>query len=134
MIHNLLPNNIIRKINQELSISGQITIEQLEKLVDDGYKSIINLCFTNDLSFCPEEEEKVKSLGLYYVNLPTRIDTLNLSAADQVFQIIRELPKPILIHCDNCKRSAAIVLLYIANKQGINFDQVWQQVISLELS
>ncbi|MBD2296055.1 hypothetical protein H6G06_21895 [Anabaena sphaerica FACHB-251] len=125
--------NIVRKINQELAISGQITPEQLQKLADEGYKSLLNLCFPDEQGFWRNEQEKTQLLGLCYVNLPTKIEKLTLQAANQVFQIIGELPKPLLIHCDNSKRSAAIVLLYISTKQGIKFEEVWQQAINLDL-
>jgi hypothetical protein len=66
---------------------------------------------------------------LYYVNLPTKIENLIHQTAKQVFQIIDELPKLLLIHCDNSKRSAAIVLLYFSTKQGIAFEQVWNKLL-----
>jgi uncharacterized protein (TIGR01244 family) len=133
MIDNVLPINIVRKINQEITISGQITPEQLQKLADDGYKSVLNLCFADEQGSWKGEQEKTEFLGLCYVNQPTKIENLTLQAANQVFQIINELPKPLLIHCNNSKRSAAIVLLYISTKQGINFEQVWQQAVNLDL-
>ncbi len=133
MIDYMFPMNIIRKINQQLAISGQITPEQLQQLADDGYKSVLNLCFANESISWTNEQQKTELLGLYYVNLPTKIENLIHQTAKQVFQIIDELPKPLLIHCDNSKRSAAIVLLYISTKQGIAFEQVWQQTINLDL-
>jgi uncharacterized protein (TIGR01244 family) len=133
MIDNVLPINIVRKINQDLAISGQITPDQLQQLADDGYKSVLNLCFSDEPSFWQHEQEKSQLLGLSYINLPTKIANLTHPAANHIFQVIRELPKPLLIHCDNSKRSAAIVLLYISTKQGIAFEQVWQKTINLDL-
>ncbi|MEY3256806.1 MAG: hypothetical protein RLZZ29_1941 [Cyanobacteriota bacterium] len=133
MIDNVLPINIVRKINQDLAISGQIRPDQLQQLADDGYKSVLNLCFADEPSFWHNEQEKSQLLGLSYVNLPTKIENLTHPSANQIFQIIKEIPKPLLIHCDNSKRSAAIVLLYISTKQGIAFDQVWQKTINLDL-
>lgn len=133
MIDNVLETNIVRKINQELTISGQITPEQLEKLAQDGYKSVVNLCLNDEPTFWLDEKEETQVLGLCYVNLPTKIENLTFHCANNIFQVINKLPTPILIHCNNSKRSAAIVLFYISNKQGIKFDQVWQQVINLDL-
>jgi uncharacterized protein (TIGR01244 family) len=129
----MMSTNIIRTINQELAISGQITPEQLQQLVDDGYKSVINLCFANEQEFWPDEQEESQVLGLCYVNLPIKVGNFTHQSAIGIFQIIQELPKPILIHCGNCKRAAAIVLLYISNKQGIAFEKAWQQAINLDL-
>ncbi|AFZ59575.1 hypothetical protein H6G54_13850 [Anabaena cylindrica FACHB-243] len=125
--------NVVRKINQELTICGQITPEQLQNLADDGYKSILNLRFADEQNSWNNEQEKTELLGLHYVNFPIKIENLNHESAIEVFQIISELPKPLLIHCDNSKCSAVIVLLYISTKQGIEFNQAWQQAVNLGL-
>ncbi|TAF11022.1 MAG: hypothetical protein EAZ77_02110 [Nostocales cyanobacterium] len=125
--------NVVRKINQELAISGQITPDQLKKLADDGYKSILNLCCADEQGFWINEQEKTQFLGLRYVNLPTKTKKLTHQNVNYIFQIIGDLPKPLLIHCENSKLSAAIVLLYISTQQGIDFDLVWQQVLNLDL-
>lgn len=57
---------LIRKINHDLAIAGQIDLEQLPQIV---------------------------------------------------LQEIRCLPKPVLVHCDNAIRSAAIALMHIATYQ-----------------
>lgn len=72
-------------------------------------------------------------MGLYYVNLPTKSEDINYQGTMQIYQTITELPKSALIHCDNSIRSTAIVLLYIALKQGIAFEKALQKVISLGL-
>jgi protein tyrosine phosphatase (PTP) superfamily phosphohydrolase (DUF442 family) len=56
--------NLIRKINQELAISGQITLEYLHQLADDGYKSVLNLCFANESISWTNEQQKSEFLGL----------------------------------------------------------------------
>lgn len=125
--------NTIRKINNELAIAGQITPEQFQEIADCGYKSVLNLRLPNEKNLLDGEQEKIEILGLYYVNFPTTSEEINYQFSLQIFQIINQLPKPTLIHCDNSLRSAAIVLLYIATKQGISFEQVFQQIIQIGL-
>ncbi|MBH8562912.1 hypothetical protein I8748_12090 [Nostoc sp. CENA67] len=125
--------NIIREINDELAIAGQITPEQLQEIADDGYKSVLNLRLQNELGILDREQEKIELLGLKYINFPIQIEEINYQLASQVFQIITQLPKPTLIHCDNSMRSAAIVLLYISTKQGITFENAFQKTIKLGL-
>ncbi|MFN6569062.1 beta-lactamase hydrolase domain-containing protein [Dendronalium sp. ChiSLP03b] len=125
--------NTIRKINNELAIAGQITPEQFQHIAEDGYKSVLNLRLANEKGMLDCEQEKIEILGLFYVNLPTKAEEINHQVALQIFKIINQLPKPILIHCDNSLRSAAIVLLYIATKQGIAFEQVFQITIRIGL-
>ncbi|RCJ15302.1 hypothetical protein A6S26_08260 [Nostoc sp. ATCC 43529] len=125
--------NIVRKINDELAIAGQITLVQLKQIADEGYKSVLNLRLPDETGLLADEQNKTELLGLYYLNLPFKAQDINDRATLEIFQIIAELPKPALIHCDNSIRSATIVLLYIALKQGINFDKALQKVINLGL-
>lgn len=123
--------NIVRKINSDLAIAGQITPEQLQQVAGEGYKSVLNLRFSDETGLWTQEQAETEFLGLSYVNLPTKVENLNHQAAMRIFQSISELPKPMLIHCDNALRSSAIVLLYIATNQGITFEKAWQQTIKL---
>ncbi|WP_427157414.1 hypothetical protein ACQFX9_17990 [Aliinostoc sp. HNIBRCY26] len=125
--------DIIRKINHELSIAGQITPEQFPQLLVDGYKSILNLRSPDEKGWLEDEKDKLEFLGLRYLNTPTKVEEINRQTTLQVLQIINELPKPALIHCDNSIRSAVIALLYIATKQGITFEKAIELTMSLGL-
>ncbi|MBW4645613.1 MAG: hypothetical protein KME23_21940 [Goleter apudmare HA4340-LM2] len=125
--------NTVRKINDQLAIAGQITLEQLQQIADEGYKSVLNLRSSDETGCLEYEQEKTEFLELRYINLPIKAEGINHQAVLLVSQAINELPKPILIHCDNSIRSAAIVLIYIATKQGITFDNALQQTINLGL-
>jgi uncharacterized protein (TIGR01244 family) len=118
---------IVRKITEQLAISGQITPEQITDIARDGYKSVLNLRFPDEKDWWEDEQQQIEDLGLNYVNIPMKFEELNPQFALVVFTIMENLPKPILIHCDNGIRAVAIVLFYIANKQGIEFDQVWEK-------
>ncbi|WP_445638165.1 Sulfur transferase domain-containing protein [Nostoc sp. DSM 114161] len=125
--------NIVRKINDELAIAGQITLVQLKQIADEGYKSVLNLRSPDETGLLANEQEKTEFLGLYYLNLPFKPQDIKDESTLQIFQRIGELPKPTVIHCDNSIRSVTIVLLYIALKQGISFDKALQKVINLGL-
>jgi uncharacterized protein (TIGR01244 family) len=118
----------VRKINHELAIAGQITAEQIQQITEEGYKSVLNLRSPEERGLLDNEKSKLEYLGLGYVNLPIKFEEINHQTTLQVLQKINELPKPILIHCDNSIRSSVIALLYIATKQGISFEK------ALELS
>ncbi|MBE9206624.1 hypothetical protein IQ244_08860 [Nostoc sp. LEGE 06077] len=123
----------VRKINDELAIAGQITLDQLQQLADSGYKSILNLRSPEETSSLDNEQAKVELLGLQYINFPTNLCEINHQSALDIFQVINRSSKPTLIHCDDSIRSATIVLLYIATKQGIDFEKALQHTINLGL-
>ncbi|MEA5564548.1 beta-lactamase hydrolase domain-containing protein [Anabaena sp. UHCC 0399] len=125
--------DIVRKINNELSVAGQITPEQFPQILADGYKSIVNLRSPDEKGWLDDEKDKLEFLGLHYLNLPTTVDEINHQSTLQVLNIINELPKPALIHCDNSIRSAVIALLYIATKQGITFEKAIELTANLGL-
>ncbi|MCM0593577.1 MAG: sulfur transferase domain-containing protein [Gloeotrichia echinulata IR180] len=125
--------DMVRKINGDLAIAGQITADQFTQIADDGYRSVLNLRSPDETGFLAHEQEKIECLGLHYVHFPIKAEEINHQIAIQVFQTITELPKPVIIHCDNAIRSAAIMLLYIANKQGIEFEKAFQRTINLGL-
>jgi uncharacterized protein (TIGR01244 family) len=123
----------IRKITDDLAVSGQITVEQLKQLAQAGYKSVLNLRSPEEAGFQTSEQLNPHLLGLQYVNLPIKNTELNPQIALQVFEKINELPKPTLVHCDNGLRSAIIIFIYIATKQGIALDLAFSKAISLGL-
>ncbi len=117
----------VRKINDELAIAGQITPDQLAQLAQEGYASVLNLRLPNETGLLNEESQKVQYLSLNYINLPLKADSLNWEMSAPILQALDTLPKPILIHCDNALRAAAIALLYIAVRQGVEWDRAIAQ-------
>jgi uncharacterized protein (TIGR01244 family) len=117
----------IRKINDELTIAGQLDAVQLEQIVLEGIKSVLNLRSPDESGFLYAEQQLAESQGLYYVNLSVDIKTLDDAIIALVLQKIHQLPKPILIHCDNAVRSVAFALMYIATSQGATYQQAVQQ-------
>jgi uncharacterized protein (TIGR01244 family) len=123
----------IRKINDDLAIAGQITSEQLKQIAEAGYKSILNLRSPDEEGFQSHDRFHSHLLGLQYVNLPIEATKINPQVALQAFEKINELPKPTLVHCDSGRRSAVIIFMYIATRQGISLDLAFQQAINLDL-
>ena len=74
----------IRKINDELAIAGQITSEQLKQIAQEGFKSVLNLRSPDEEGFLSNEQEQANALGLYYINLPIKIETINDELASRI--------------------------------------------------
>ncbi|HEY9633455.1 MAG TPA: sulfur transferase domain-containing protein [Coleofasciculaceae cyanobacterium] len=125
--------NTIRKINDDLAISEQITPEQLQQILQGGFKSVLNLRSPDEAGFLNNEQQQVEALGLYYINVPVKVEAINDQVAAQVLNTIDELSKPALVHCNNSMRSAAMVLMHIATQQGVSLSQAFKQAEHLGL-
>lgn len=125
--------DMIRKITNELSIAEQPTLDELQQLAAEGYRSVVNLRSSHEVGFLKDEQQQVEGLGLSYVNFPIRIKNLDL---DKVLPLIQQLvgsPQPMLVHCDNGIRSSIVVLIRIATEQGIRAEDAFEKVVKLDL-
>lgn len=118
----------IRVITDDLAIAGQLALPQLMELVSQGFHAVLNLRSPEETGFLPEESDKASHLGLTYAHHPLPLGQLDPKQAEQIFAEINRLPKPLLMHCDNAVRSAAIALMYLSTRQGATLDAAWQQV------
>lgn len=123
----------IRKINDNLAIAGQPTPAQLRQIAQAGFKSILNLRSPDEEGFLNNEQQQVEALGLYYINVPVKIDSINYELVAQVLKQIDELAKPTLLHCNNAIRSAAFTLMHIATRQGVTLKQAFKQAEQMGL-
>jgi uncharacterized protein (TIGR01244 family) len=124
----------IRKITHDLAIAGQIGPEQLKQIAQEGFKSVLNLQTPEEKGFLVNEQQQVEDLGLNYMHMPIALDAINHDDITiQVLQKIAELAKPVLVHCSSDVRAAAMVLMYIATRQGVPLDKALKQAEKLGL-
>ena len=123
----------VRKINDELAISGQVRLEQLPEIAQEGFKSVLNLRSPNEAGFLDNEQQQAEALGLFYINIPVEFEEINDESVTQLFNQINKLPKPVLVHCDSGIRAAAIVLMHIAVRQGATLKQAFKRAEKLGL-
>ncbi|MDJ0733573.1 MAG: protein tyrosine phosphatase family protein [Nostocaceae cyanobacterium] len=115
----------VKKINEKLTVSAQITSEQLQQAAREGYKSVLNLRSPDEEGFWKEEQEKVEALGLEYVNIPVKVSTLTEELTTEILKQIDELPKPTLIHCGVSMRAGAMALMNIATREGMTPEEAF---------
>jgi uncharacterized protein (TIGR01244 family) len=123
----------IRRITDELAIAGQINPEQLQQIAQEEYQSVFNLRLSHEPGFWHDEQQQVELAGLYYTNLPIRAEAITKEVATEAFKKIRQLPKPILVHCSSGVRAATIILMYLAVRQGATLEQAFTQANQLGL-
>ncbi|MGZ3752955.1 MAG: hypothetical protein ACXVIY_13525 [Mucilaginibacter sp.] len=63
------------QVNDRLACSGQPTEEQLQAIMEEGYKVIINLGLTGTKYSLPDEAASVAGLGLTYHHIPVQFDS-----------------------------------------------------------
>ena len=101
----------IRQINEEYSVSGQITADDLAEIKSLGFKSIV--CNRPDdeeagqPSFAAIEAE-AKALGLEMRYVPVGKTGVEHSQVTQFVDALDELDRPMLAYCRSGARSTAI--------------------------
>jgi uncharacterized protein (TIGR01244 family) len=125
--------DMVRKITNELSIAGQPTLDELQQLAEDGYRTVVNLRSPNEAGFLNDEQQQVEDLGLCYAHIPIQIKSLSLDDLLLAIRQSTELPKPMLVHCDSGIRSSIVVLMQIAVEQGLKAEDAFQKVVNLGL-
>ena len=123
----------IRKINNQLTIAPQLTLEQLKQIAQEDFKSVLNLRSPDEIGFLSNEQQEAESLGLFYLNIPVNLEAINNDVITEVLKQINQLPKPILVHCDSAIRAAALVLIYIDTQQGATLEQACNKAKQLGL-
>lgn len=116
-----------KKINNELTIAGQVTPEQLQQAKQEGFKSVLNLRSPTEQTYWSDEQQYVESLGLHYANIPVmKVEELTAEVTDEVLKTIDELPKPVLVHCAAAMRAGVMSLMHQATRQGMTAEQAFE--------
>ncbi len=123
----------VRKITDDLAIAGQLTLEEFQQLVEEGYRSVVNLRSPDETGFLRGERQILEEFGICYLSHPTTLADIHPDFIRTLIQQIAKLPQPILLHCDSGTRSAILALFYIAMKQGMKAEQAFEKVTELGL-
>ncbi|AJD41855.1 TIGR01244 family phosphatase [Rhizobium sp. SEMIA 4085] len=101
----------IRQIDDEYSVSGQITLEDLDQIKAMGFKSIV--CHRPDQE-SPDQtpfsviEVRAKELGLDIAHVPVGSMGVTEEAVQGMVDALDEFPRPMLGYCRSGARSTAI--------------------------
>ncbi|OWY63615.1 phosphatase [cyanobacterium TDX16] len=117
----------VKKINEQLTVAGQVTPEQLQQAAQEGFKSVLNLRSPDEEGYWRDEQQQAEALELHYVNIPVKVDTLTEDKTTEVLEQIDALPKPALIHCYKQMRAGAMALMNIATRNGLTPEQAFEK-------
>jgi len=124
----------VKKVNDDLSIAGQISAEELRKLAIDGFKSVLNLRDSNENGFFHDEQQQAEIVGLEYVNVPLNSKEPNQELTAEAIQAVENLPKPVLIHCAGGARAGGIALIAEAIQAGLTYEEIAQKASELGIN
>jgi uncharacterized protein (TIGR01244 family) len=101
----------IRPINDDYSVSGQITVDELDQIKAMGFQSIV--CHRPD-GESPDQtpfadiEARAKALGLEIRHIPVGPMGVTEEAVQGMVDALDEFPRPMLGYCRSGARSTAI--------------------------
>ncbi len=128
----LVSGNFHEVIAGQLYRSSQLSDAQLARYVkENGIKTIINLRGENDGSaWYKHETATAEKLGVQHVDFGMSArKQLGLTRVAQLIQIMRDAPKPILIHCKSgADRTGLASAIYVNRVAGMDEDTAEQQL------
>ncbi|MCO6185610.1 TIGR01244 family sulfur transferase [Rhizobium sp. L1K21] len=101
----------IRQINDEYSVSGQISVDDLDTIKAMGFKSIV--CHRPDHEE-PDQPEfaaiaaRADELGLPIAHIPVGGGGVTAAAVEMMVDALDEFPRPMLGYCRSGARSTAV--------------------------
>ncbi len=111
------------RINGGLSVdTGQPTREELARLAQEGFKTVVNLRTAGEQNqpLSPEAEGEVaRQAGLDYVHIPVASTDPRPEQVDQFRKKLAGVPGPVLVHCASGKRSGAFAILQVASQERL---------------
>lgn len=118
------------KINDQVTVGGQPSEDELQTLASQGFKAIVNFRTDGeeDQPLSPADEAKrVKGLGLAYLHLPVSPKSLSTETVDKFREQFSALPQPVFAHCKGGTRAGAMVMMHLASEQGMSGEQTLKQ-------
>jgi len=112
-----------KRINNQITVTGQVTPEQLKQASQEGFKSVLNLRASGEEGFMPDEEKQATAAGLTYVNIPVKKEEISDELTSQVLKEIDGLPKPVLVHCASGMRAGAMAFMHLATREGLTAEE-----------
>jgi uncharacterized protein (TIGR01244 family) len=124
----------VKKVNNDLSIAGQISSEELKQLAIGGFKSVLNLRSPDENGFFHDEKQEAQIVGLEYTNIPLNSQAPNQELTAEAIEAVENLPKPILIHCAGGARAGGIALIVEAIQGSLTYQEIAQKANELSIN
>ncbi|MDS3862142.1 sulfur transferase domain-containing protein [Thermosynechococcaceae cyanobacterium BACA0444] len=124
----------IKKINQDYAGADQPNATDFQKLVEQGYQSVINLRSVGENGFLENEADLVAEVGLEYRHLSLNSEIAEDRGIEAILAEVQKLPKPIVFHCGAGARGSALALIALGIQEGLSHDEIVQKAEELGIS
>lgn len=114
------------KINDAVTVGGQLTQPALEELAQKGFRSVVNFRAADEEEgqWHPDDEgEAVRVQGMTYRHIPVSMNAMDPAAVDEFRSRFAQLPKPVYAHCKSGTRAGAMVMMDLACRQGLSGEE-----------
>ena len=127
-----LLGNVHVVVEQQFYRAAQLDKATLARVIHEhGIKSILNLLGASpEKSWYKDEIAVSKTLGVEHYDYGiSASEVVNPDKIDQILKIVRDAPKPILVHCKNgADRSGLVAAVYLAKIKGVIVDEAAGQL------
>ena len=108
---NKILNHI--KINELISTSGQLKIEEFELIANEGFEVVINLAVPTTSNSLENEDKIVSNLNMSYIHIPVSFENPKISDLKLFLNILQSLGvNKVWIHCAKNYRVSAFIYVY----------------------
>ena len=101
------------KINELISTSGQLKIEEFELIANEGFEVVINLAVPTTSNSLENEDKIVSNLNMTYIHIPVSFENPKISDLKLFLNILQSLgANKVWIHCAKNYRVSAFMYVY----------------------
>ena len=113
-----------RKITDEITITGQLTADDIAEAAQRGVRAIVNVRSPGEAGEFGDEKYLVEAAGINYAEVPVTPQTLD-DLAVQRFQgaVTGYDSTPAIVHCGSGGRAGVMTLLHLALTHGWSIQQ-----------
>jgi len=122
---NSMPNFKVLSGVKQIVGGGPPSKENIKAAGELGIRSVVDLRTSQE--GITEERDLVRRAGMKYFNIPVTIENLSHNTAQRLSRIIQNSSnRPMIIHCSNGNRAAALYALYMRRYQNVDPDLALQ--------
>jgi uncharacterized protein (TIGR01244 family) len=113
-------------ITDQLAIGDEMTQERLNAFAQQGYRTVIDLCTTQEGNTITEAQ--AREAGLILKHMPVSTQTLSSETVKQFITTVEDAESPVYTRCASGRRAALMAFLMQATQQHWTQSQFFERV------